>query len=142
MKPIHRLVIFIESTGLSVPDFAKSINIPYGTLQKAIERESDLKDDTLAKIQSTYPTFNMLWVVMGDDYLNGEYSAVNSKQKQLLIEEPDVLFVYDLLNKLKIDETDLNQMAEIKREIVRLFSIHNKVKDQLSKLRNIIDQID
>ena len=137
MKPIGRLKIYMLSTGMSMSEFAISIGMAYESLRSAFKRESDLNTETLANIKKGHPDLSLDWLVLGL-----ETEGEKLSQKKQLIQEPDILVVYDLLDSLKIHEGETEKLKDIKREIVRLYSIHNQLKDDMIRLRNLTNRTD
>ena len=134
MKPIHRLKIFMRSTGMNMREFAASINVPYESLRTAFKRESDLSTETLANIKKGHPDISIDWLVLGQE------SEIRKDQKKQLIVEADLLFVYDLLDNLQVQDGEESKLKDVKREIVKLFSVHSKLKDDMAELRNITNR--
>ena len=119
------------STGMNMREFATSIEMPYESLRTAFKRESDLSAETLASIKRGHPDISIDWLVLGQE------SEVRKDQKRQLIVEADLLLVYDLLDNLKVHDGEEVKLKDVKREIVKLFHVHSKLKDDMAELRNI-----
>ena len=124
------------STGMNMREFATSINMPYESLRTAFKRESDLSTETLASIKRGHPDISIDWLVLGQE------SEAKHDQKKRLIVEADLLLVYDLLDNLKVHDGEEAKLKDVKREIVKLFSVHSKLKDDMAELRNITNRKD
>ena len=73
MKPIERLDIFIKYCKLSISGFEKKVGLSNNSLQTAIKRRSNLKDETLNTILNNFPQLNAQWLLTGDGkMLNGD----------------------------------------------------------------------
>ena len=124
------------STGMNMREFATSIDMPYESLRTAFKRESDLNTETLAGIKRGHPEISIDWLVLGQE------SETRPDHKKKLIVEADLLFVYDLLDNLKVHDGEEAKLKDVKREIVKLFAVHSKLKDDMAELRNITNRKD
>lgn len=76
----------IEKLGVSVSQFERDINVGSSAINKAIERNSRIKSDTIAKIISTYPQVNEKWLETGEGDMFTSLIKPEKDTMQLLIE--------------------------------------------------------
>jgi hypothetical protein len=66
MKPIERVEIIIKNEGLSISAFEKATGMSNNSIQTAIKRKSNLKDDTLNSILIKFKHINPSWLLTGE----------------------------------------------------------------------------
>ncbi|MFW2137141.1 S24 family peptidase [Chryseobacterium sp. TY4] len=64
-KPIERVSVIISEERLSISAFEKACGLSNNSIQTAIKRQANLKDETLNTILNTFPRYNPTWVLMG-----------------------------------------------------------------------------
>lgn len=142
MEPIDRLEIFRRSTALSLPDFAISIKMEPAAFRQSLKRKSKVSSETLSNLILAYPDTNLAWVLVGHGDMVMHKKSESKISNQILIEEPDMLYLYDLLDKIDPKEKDLADVKILRRELVRLFNIHSKLKDEVNKLKDLFSKVD
>ena len=65
MKPINRVQILINHYHLSISGFEKKVGLSNNSIQTAIKRNSNLKDDTLNTILDCFTDVNAEWLLTG-----------------------------------------------------------------------------
>lgn len=65
MKTIERVEVLIKSLNISISKFEKLTNMSNNSIQTAIKRNSNLKDETLNSILTAYPQINPTWLLTG-----------------------------------------------------------------------------
>lgn len=65
-KPIDRVKTIIDNEQLSISGFEKAIGMSNNSIQTALKRRSNLKDDTLNSILTRFPDYNPTWLLTGD----------------------------------------------------------------------------
>jgi repressor LexA len=66
MKPIQRVKMLIEDEGISISAFERKVGLSNNSIQTAIKRKANLKDDTIAKILKAYPEISPEWILLGN----------------------------------------------------------------------------
>ncbi len=65
MKPVERVKDIIKYKRISVSAFEKITGMSNNSIQIALKRNSNLKDETLNNILKTYPDINPTWLLTG-----------------------------------------------------------------------------
>jgi hypothetical protein len=65
MKPIERVKELINYLDISISAFEKATGMSNNSIQTAIKRVSNLKDDTLNSILNKYPEVSAEWLLTG-----------------------------------------------------------------------------
>jgi repressor LexA len=78
MKPIERVVLIIKHEGLSISAFEKATGMSNNSIQTAIKRNSNLKDDTLNSILNTYKYVNPEWLLTGQGMMIREKKTTSN----------------------------------------------------------------
>lgn len=65
MKPVERVEIIIKFKGVSISAFEKATGMSNNSIQTAIKRVSNLKDDTLNSILNCFPDISAEWLLTG-----------------------------------------------------------------------------
>lgn len=66
MKPIERVKNIIEYKKISISAFEKKTGMSNNSIQTAIKRTSNLKDDTLNSILNTFKDISAEWLLTGE----------------------------------------------------------------------------
>lgn len=117
MKPIERVLEIIKYEGISISAFEKSVNLSNNSIQTAIKRKSNLKDETLNSILNSYPNIDPEWLLTG----KGErLRQVKEKETSLSNFSPSEIASYIFDNK-----------EVFKKDPVYLLLIENETKDRV-----------
>lgn len=65
MKPIERVKKVIDLKGLSISAFEKAVGLSNNSIQVAIKRNANLKDETLNSILNAFPEVDPTWLLTG-----------------------------------------------------------------------------
>ncbi len=65
IKPIERIQEIILDERLSISAFEKACGLSNNSIQTAIKRKSNLKDETLNSILNAFPKYNPTWILTG-----------------------------------------------------------------------------
>lgn len=93
-KPIERVQEIITDERLSISAFEKACGLSNNSIQTAIKRNSNLKDETLNSILNAFPRYSATWILTGkgeklvDNML--VYGAANSQH----VAEPEAKYQY------------------------------------------------
>lgn len=67
MNIIQRLNIFMESTGLSVSQFADKLGVPRPSMSQMLNgRNKKVSNEIIEKLHSVFPTLNVSWLLFGE----------------------------------------------------------------------------
>lgn len=91
MKPIERVKILIDEKRLSISAFEKAIGMSNNSIQTAIKRQSNLKDDTLNSILNTYTDISAEWLLTGKGEMLKKNKEYENNQKTSIVSEPLIL---------------------------------------------------
>lgn len=85
MNIIQRLNIFMESTGLSVSQFADKLAIPRPSMSQMLNgRNKKVSNEILEKLHAVFPALNVSWLLFGEgDMESAENTQFSSPQKTL-----------------------------------------------------------
>lgn len=140
MKPIERVKNLIEFKGLSISGFEKATGMSNNSIQTAIKRNSNLKDDTLNSILIRFPDISAEWLLTGngsmlrvDNIPGGKLSEPASDYNK---EQPAM---DHLLEKIKFQEEQIEwykeQLDYLKGQLItKKIPNKNRIEDVLNKL--------
>lgn len=122
MKPIERVKNIIEYNKLSISAFEKKTGMSNNSIQTAIKRTSNLKDDTLNSILNAFQDISAEWLLTG----KGEMLK-NREEVQNMVNEPEEKYGLDykelyLREKMVVD-LQFKRIKDLERE---LGSLQNK----------------
>ncbi len=105
MKPIERVKELIIYLDISISAFEKATGMSNNSIQTAIKRVSNLKDDTLNTILIKYPEVSAEWLLTGKGSMfRNEVDTANSMSESLdITNEGDEL----LKEKLRFQEEQI-----------------------------------
>lgn len=106
MKPVERVGIIIKFKGVSISAFEKATGMSNNSIQTAIKRVSNLKDDTLNSILNCFPDISAEWL------LTGKGSMINNHN-------PDTA-INDTINYKEIAEARLEIIEGLKFKVLTL----------------------
>lgn len=89
IKPIERVHMIINEERLSISAFEKACGLSNNSIQTAIKRQANLKDETLNTILNTFPRYNPTWVLMGKGEKLVDNVLVTQHQR---VEEPASIY--------------------------------------------------
>ncbi|OYU84715.1 MAG: hypothetical protein CFE24_05295 [Flavobacterium sp. BFFFF2] len=81
MKPIERVKLLIEKKGLSISAFERQTGMSNNSIQTAIKRKANLKDDTLNHIIEAFPDVSVEWLLLGKGNMFKNEQAVMQVQE-------------------------------------------------------------
>ena len=109
---LKRLKVFIESKGLSVSAFEKSIGMSNASFGKSLKNNGAIGSDKLEKILKEYPEINPEWL------LTGQGDMIKNK---LEIQSHEVSMLYNMYNEEKSKvESQAEQIGALKQTIRQL----------------------
>lgn len=111
MKPIERVKKIIEYKGLSISAFERMTNMSNNSIQTAIKRNSNLKDDTLNSILRCFPDISPEWLLTGNGEMLRAATDVVDEAKISYTSELDKQYIIDLQKEY---------IAKLKEEIKEL----------------------
>ena len=103
MKPIERVKIIIESKHLSISGFEKKTGMSNNSIQTAIKKNANLKDNTLNTIINTFPDIDPTWLLTGKGEMTIQENTISSNDRILEIEslnKEDQKHIYTILDTL------------------------------------------
>lgn len=112
MKPIERLKIFINNSNLSISGFEKKVGLSNNSIQTAIKRNSNLKDETLNTILNSFPALNAKWLLTGEEPMlkSDDQQQVPKTYKEM--EEAKVVLMEKLIVMQEKRIKDLEKFIE------------------------------
>ena len=134
-KPIKRIQRFAQLSQLSIGKFEEAAGINHNVIQNAIQRNSHMSDDTLAKIMTTFPELSIKWILTGkgEMLLTTKEVLGNSSIQQ----EPSYAGFIEKLSK--IDDKEL--AADLKVELFQLYQSNSDLKTDLLRVYKLIGDI-
>lgn len=127
MKPIERVRIIINKSRLSVSAFEKKVGLSNNSIQIALKRNSNLKDETLNNILNVFHDINPAWLLTGKGEMFRELdlaSEPDSKYSNTLDEEK-IQYVIDRFESCKKHPV-LGKLIELEKQLA--------VKESLSQI--------
>ena len=109
MKPIERVKKVIEYKKLSISGFEKATGMSNNSIQTAIKRNANLKDDTLNSILICFPDISAEWLLTGNGYMLKEENKI-----EMNLNEPNAAYTKSkpgedlLLAKIKFQEEQID----------------------------------
>lgn len=137
MKPIQRLEQFRKAIKISLVDFEKSIGYKTNAYANAISRKSSLKDETISLIMRVYPELNIQWLFLG----SGSMVKGESEFDKGSFEEPNLYFVYELMEKIDPDNQHLKHSSKLKNEVVKLYSLYSELRNEFQKIKKLSEKL-
>ncbi|WP_271765960.1 hypothetical protein [Aquimarina algiphila] len=136
MKPINRVEQIIKHKNLSISGFEKTTGLSNNSIQTAIKRNSNLKDETLNTILSTFPEISAEWLLTGNGImLNGSSNNSNNFPK----EDVKSLIRYLIDNNEKLIKDDLfKKYIEGNIRLLQLDEEKTKYEEEMQKLKEVI----
>lgn len=85
MNIIQRLNIFMESTGLTVSQFADKLAVPRPSMSQLLNgRNKKVSNEIIEKLHAVFPALNVSWLLFGEgDMENAANTQFSSPQKTL-----------------------------------------------------------
>ena len=121
---ITRLQKFIESEGISVRSFEKSISASDGMIRRAIANKTDIQSKWLSIIAEKYPRLNVIWLLTGD----GE---------MLKHSEPEQAYNVSGSEQNYCQNKQLTQLLELQKKHIELveemLNVHRAENERLKK---------
>lgn len=108
-KPIERVKEIIDSDGLSISGFEKKTGLSNNSIQTAIKRNSNLKDETLNTILNSFPEVDAEWLLTG----KGEMFKKEGENEKMMKTEADPKDQY-------IIELQRDKIKNLENEVQRL----------------------
>lgn len=90
-KPINRVKDIIEYYKLNISNFEKEVGLSNNSIQTAIKRESNLKDETLNTILNRFDDISAEWLLTG----NGEMLKSDSDNYKIITSSTDGVPYYE-----------------------------------------------
>lgn len=92
MNIIQRLNIFMESTGLTVSQFADKLAVPRPSMSQLLNgRNKKVSNEIIEKLHVVFPTLNVSWLLFGEgDMENNANTQFSSAQKTLNFVDDEV----------------------------------------------------
>ena len=130
-----RIQLFAQLNDLSIGKFEKIAGLNHNVIQNAIQRNSHMSDDTLAKIMTAFPQLSIKWVLTGKGEMLITVKDVigNSSIQQ---ESDYAKFVH----KLDAIDNDLLN-AELKMDLFQLYQANSSLKTDLIRVYKLIEDI-
>ncbi len=127
MKPIERVKILIRNSKLSISAFEKKVGSSNNSIQIAIKRNSNLKDETLNNILNAFPDINPTWLLTGkgDMFKNFDVVSESDSEYSTILDEEKIQYVIDRFELCK-KHPILGRLIELERQLA--------VKESLTKL--------
>ena len=139
MEPIERLEHFRKIQKIGFKEFEQSLGFAINAYRTALSRRSSLSTTTVQHIVTNYPELSLKWIFTGfGDVV--ESKVTNQALKTDSFGEPDLLYLYDLIDVVSKTPT-VENVSQLKRGLVRLFSLYNGLKGELYEIKKLSDEI-
>lgn len=119
-KPIDRVRELIQAKQLSVSAFEKAIGMSNNSIQQALKRNANLKDETLNNILKAFPDVSPGWILTGNGGMFHDstkdglenilgYADILTKEKMKVL---DLLDKRDIVKYLQLKQTEFDKVEE------------------------------
>ena len=109
MKPIERIVMYLQFRSINPHSFERKIHLSNGYLSKQLKNLGSVGTDILLKMHDHYPELNLLWVLTGEGDMIGDPLAKETIPNPI-VDEFAVQYVSEN-KKLKGLESNLAQLS-------------------------------
>lgn len=137
MKPIQRLDQYRRFKKIKAAVFEENIGYSRNSFSNAVSRGYGIKSDTIILIISHYPDLNLNWLFTG----NGNMIIKKEIREIASFDKPNLNYIYELMEKIDPDNHYLEHSSNLKKEVIRLYSIYETLKDEISSLKNMTDNL-
>ncbi len=125
MKPIRRVKKIISYLGISISAFEKSVGLSNNSIQTAIKRNSNLKDETLNSILSKYTEVSPEWLLTGEGEMLKK-GAVSVQENAEIGELKDkIIKLYERIEELSKKNEELAKQNKMLQDAAA-----NKIQNQ------------
>ena len=131
-KPIARIQLFAKATNLSIKKFEKACGLTPHIIQNAINRKSNLSDDTLGKIMLAFPNLNFTWVLLGRGQM-----LLNESVSSDLQQEPDYKEFLKMLQQIGNDSLAIS----MRDKLFELYQNNSHLKTELLNAYRLIGNL-
>jgi len=113
-KPIERIRKIIKDKNLSVSAFEKKIGMSNNSIQVALKRNANLKDDTLNHVLAAFPDISAEWLLTGKgEMIRNAYPPVPDRTPVVEEERYVIELQREYINRLKQEIAELRaQLGE------------------------------
>jgi len=146
MKPIERVKKLIDYLDISISAFEKATGMSNNSIQTAIKRVSNLKDDTLNSILITYPDVSAEWLLTGKGSMfskdinldttisepGSQYGVTNELLKEKIAFQSEQIDFYKSKIEFLTDKLNAKKIPEGK-VLEEGMNIIDKIQESLSK---------
>ena len=137
MKPIQRLDQYRRFKKIKATVFEKNIGYSHNSFSNAVSRGYGIKSDTITLIISHYPDLNLNWLFTG----NGNMIIQEEIKEMVSYDKPNLNHIYELMEKIDPENLYLEHSANLKKEVIRLYSIYETLKDEIRALKTMTDNL-
>ncbi|MGB3465857.1 MAG: hypothetical protein WBA74_11325 [Cyclobacteriaceae bacterium] len=149
MAAIQRIEELIKHYGFSIREFEARIGVSTNLIQTALKRKASVKEDVLNKILQAFEEIDPVWLLTG----NGQFKKLSNKNRvekpateriDHTNEEPDLLFVFQLLEELESDQSEQSRnktIARLRKSILQIYANNSKLKSKLLQLSHLVDEL-
>lgn len=130
MKPIERVKKVIDFKEMSISAFEKATGMSNNSIQTALKRNSNLKDDTLNSILIRFPDISAEWLLTG----NGSMLKNKTEHFDVLNESPTVY------KKEKSVVDLLEEKINGQQEQIHWFKNHIEFLTEQLSIKNVMDK--
>lgn len=113
MDTSTKINLLLDKLGVSVLVFEKKIGVKPSLIAKAIQRNSKLKDDTIDKIISAYPSVNRKWIETGEGDIFTPTDMPNRENINSQLNKYDEKYTVDELINLHLSSTNNETMNRL-----------------------------
>jgi transcriptional regulator with XRE-family HTH domain len=111
-QTIHRIEQLREHYELSPKELEKKLGMSNGSWEKALNRNSSIKDNIIRKVVEVYPEVNLRWLVFGEGEMFGK-DIMNPKElATYIVENHTELCKKSELFRLKVLEIGMDAFAK------------------------------
>ena len=133
-KPITRVQLFARLKKLSIKKFEETCQLSPHVIQNAINRKSNMSDDTLGKILLTFPDLSLKWVLLGKgEMLLDKNVSANAEMQQ----EPDYKEFLGLIQRIG----DAKLVIPMQNKLFELYQSNSDLKTELINAYKLIRNV-
>lgn len=124
MNIASRIRLVVESSGLSITDFAEKCQIPYSSLQNYLRGLREPKADALIAL-STHMGTSIDWLLTGEGDMHRQQGGTSGADSSLTPRQTALLTLFNELDEnaqreIQIAAEEKKRLAELEKRISRL----------------------
>lgn len=128
---LENLKKFIDSKGISVSAFEKSIGMSNNSFRKSLNSGGHIGSDKLENILKIYPELNPVWLLQGEGEMLKEYGGTSNLCRVTSVSIDEESFIYKMYKEKDIEVGQLKEeIGVLKTRIQQLEADNESLRNQ------------